>query len=263
MVGYLPRGVRDVRNSNGAKGAIARPVFGIDIDGTLGKYHEHFLRFARGWLGVDCWPGPRSTRGQGLPYGDDLYDGTCPMNEYMGVSKARYRQVKLAYRRGGLKRSMPVYPGASALVRGLRAAQAEVWLCTTRPFLQHEKVEPDTREWLRRNRIPYDGVLAGEHKYRDLVKTVGSERVVAVLDDLPEMLQQAQSLGLTAVLMSAPHNSWFDWVDGREGEALWTSWFPVTSPYQTMMELLTSWRCRRGLTNGRRMKPIERPVQIA
>lgn len=242
------------------------PVFGLDIDGTMGLYHEHFLRFARAWLGVDKWPGPKDTRSQGIDWPDDMFDGTCSLAEYMGVSKSRYRQVKLAYRRGGLKRSMPAYKGAAELTRALRARGARVWVCTTRPFLQHDNVEPDTREWLRRNRIQYDAVLSGEHKYRDLVKAVGRERVVAVLDDLPEMIRQAQGLGLTAVLMAAPHNQWYQW--SQEGrDTLWTQWWspaggnPVLA---TMNGLLNRWEASRSTTTKKqtssRRTPTSAPV---
>lgn len=187
-------------------------VVGIDIDGTLGQYHEHFLRFARAWLGSgEYWPGPpslrsvRSPTGQLVPWADDTYDGSCKLYEYMGISKARYRQCKLAYRRGGLKRSMPVYPGARELLTALRR-RAWVVVCTTRPYLHLDNIEPDTTEWLRRNRLPYDAMLMGEHKYRDLKRQYGS-MAVAVLDDDPALLQQADSLGMYALLMARTHNT--------------------------------------------------------
>lgn len=253
---YLPRGVSYRRNPDGA---IPRPVFGIDIDGTMGDYHRHFLRFAAGWVGVKDWPGPKAAREHGIRYPHDMYDGTCSLAEYMGVSKATYRRIKLAYRQGGLKRSMPAFAGASALTRGLRHRGAEVWVCTTRPFLQHERIEPDTREWLRRNRIQYDGVLSGEHKYRDLVKTVGAERVVAVLDDLPEMLLQAERLGITAVMMSAPHNDWTSWA---EGDRTWTGWYSLDAatpnpPLTTLLTLLEKWEAEKGLTSSPRTRTSE------
>jgi phosphoglycolate phosphatase-like HAD superfamily hydrolase len=241
-VKYLPRGI----NFSNSPGLVARPVFGVDVDGTLGDYHTHFLRFAAGWLGVEDWPGPPQARGACTRWPHDSYYGECSLAQFMGVSKTTYRRIKLAYRQGGLKRSMPAYAGASELTRALRATGAEVWLCTTRPFLAVNGVEPDTREWLRRNRIQCDGVLAGEHKYRDLVKTVGKDRIVAVLDDLPEMLLQAEALGLTAVLMGAPHNNWTDWVEHNgEGEALWTGWYPEGAALKMMLELLEKWKGQR------------------
>jgi hypothetical protein len=193
------------------------PVVGIDIDGTLGQYHDHFLAFARDWLGApEFWPGPKVARGEHQYWPDDAYDGSCTLAEYMGISKARYRQCKLAYRRGGLKRSMPVYPGARELLATLRR-RAWVVLCTTRPYLHMDNIEPDTVEWLRRNRLPYDALLMGEHKYRDLKRQYG-DYVAAVLDDDPALLSQARGLTLPvpAMFMLRTHN-----VHHWEGEEWW------------------------------------------
>lgn len=184
---------------------VPRPVFGVDIDGTLGEYHAHFLNFARGWLGRQMPPVP--------------YDGSVPLYRWMGVSKTTYRQVKLAYRRGGLKRCLPVYPMAAELTRGLRKRGAMVVICTTRPYLQLDNVEPDTREWLRRNRIQHDSILSGEHKYRELKNRYGVDRVVAVIEDLPEMVRQANACGFFALLPDKPYNR-PPLLDGRDWNGL-------------------------------------------
>lgn len=204
------------------------PVVGIDIDGTLGRYHEHFLMFARGWLGhrdyaIEGWPGPPGYRDRGAWWGDFDYQTVCPLHEYMGISKRTYRQCKLAFRRGGLKRSMPVYKGAQDLLSGLRR-RAWVVLCTTRPYLHLDNIEPDTVEWLRRNKMPYDAIIMGEHKYRDLKRQYG-DHVAAVLDDDPALLAQARSLSvpIPALYMVRAHNSHHDepwWESSCEGAKL-------------------------------------------
>jgi len=173
-----------------------KPIVALDIDGTLGDWHRHFLTFAAQWTG------------RPMPAPEDINPG-LPLHRHMGMSKATYRQCKLAFRQGGLKRSMPVYDGARELTVRLRKAGAEVYICTTRPYLRLDNIDPDTRHWLRRNGIQYDGVLFGEHKYRDLAKFVGADRIVAVLDDLPEMCEQAaQVIGERAsvLLRSQPYN---------------------------------------------------------
>ncbi|QHB37484.1 phosphatase [Mycobacterium phage Leopard] len=172
---------------------LEKPVVAIDIDGTLGDYHGHFLHFAEAWYG------------RPMPAADDINPG-LPLHKFMRTSKATYRQCKLAYRQGGLERSMPVYPGAAELTRCLRKAGAEVWLCTTRPYLKLDTQSPNTQHWLRRNKIQFDHLLSGPHKYRDLVKQVGAQRVIGVLDDLPEMYEQAESLGLEPILRDQPYN---------------------------------------------------------
>lgn len=169
------------------------PIVALDIDGTLGDYHTHFLKFASDWCGKP------------MPPAGDINPG-LPLYKHMHVTKDTYRQCKLAFRQGGLKRSMPVYPGARELTRAIRKAGAEVWICTTRPYLRLDNIDPDTRHWLRRNRIQFDAVLYGDKKYRDLARNVGADRVVAVLDDLPEMYDQAAALKLKPWLRDQPYN---------------------------------------------------------
>lgn len=170
-----------------------KPVVALDIDGTLSDYHGWFTRFAELWTGRTM-PDPT------------LNTDGVPLYKWLGMSKANYRQCKLAYRQGGMKRSMPCYKGSSELTREIRKAGCEVWICTTRPYLRLDNIDPDTRHWLRRNRIQYDGVIFGDHKYRELVRLVGAEQVLLVVDDLPPMCEQALSLGLPTVLRSQPYN---------------------------------------------------------
>ena len=170
-----------------------KPVVALDIDGTMFDYHGHFLRFAEGWYGRE------------MPAPEEINPG-MPLHKFMRTSKATYRQCKLAYRSGGLERSMPVYPGAAELTRRIRKAGADIWICTTRPYLKMDSQAPNTMHLLRRNKIQYDHMLSGPHKYRDLIKQVGKDAVVTVLDDLPEMYQQAYDLGLAPLLRDQPYN---------------------------------------------------------
>lgn len=196
---YPPR-----RALNIGAGQVPRPVVALDIDGTLAAWHGHFLVFAEMYLGRE------------MPSTLD-WDGSVPFWKFMGVSRDTYRAMKLAFRQGGWKRSMVAYPGASELTKTLRGQGAEVWICTTRPYLRLDNIDPDTRHWLRRNQIQYDGVIFGERKYKDLVQLVGVGRIVGVLDDLPEMYDQAGDLGLRPFLRSQPYNEHFRYVDRVRG----------------------------------------------
>lgn len=172
---------------------ILKPVVALDIDGTLFDYHGHFLKFAEAWYGRE------------MPDPEEINPGLS-LHKFMKTSKSTYRQCKLAFRQGGLERSMPVYPGAAELTRAIRKAGGEVWMCTTRPYLKMDTQAPNTMHLLRRNGIQYDHMLSGPHKYRDLVKQVGADRIVGVLDDLPEMYSQADALGLDPILRDQPYN---------------------------------------------------------
>lgn len=199
-----------------------RPVIGLDLDGTLAEYHQHFIWFAKMWAGQRI---------------DPMYKGEVSMAKHCGMSKTRYRKCKLAYRQSGLKRDMPALGDVRALTRGLRQEGASIWICTTRPYLKVDGVEEDVRIWLRRQGAQYDGLLLGEHKYRELARQVGREKIVAVLDDLPEMVLQAAGLGIPVILHRRPHNILFNWPHWVEDLA--------TAKLQ-LSALLKHWKVKEG-----------------
>lgn len=192
-----------ITNGNG------KPVVALDIDGTLGDYHSNFLSFATLYFDEPRFLAMIGSDNPGLP-----------LWEFMGIEHRDYREAKLAYRQGGWKRWMPVYPGASELTQEIRSAGAEVWICTTRPYLRLDNVDPDTREWLRRNKIQYDAVLfdpldESRTKYDELAEQAG-DRVAAVVDDLPEMIEAAYKAGLCRfpahgpILRDQPYNRHYE-----------------------------------------------------
>lgn len=170
------------------------PVIGLDIDGTCGDYHGHFTKFAADWTGKEM-PSPVA------------YTGGIPFHKHLGLSRTTYNKIKLAYRQGGAKRSMPPYGNIGAFTRHVRSNGVAVYICTTRPYLRLDNIDPDTRHWLKdRAHMQYDAVLWGTFKYNDLIKQVGRERVVMVYDDLPALVSRADSLGLPAAIRTQPYN---------------------------------------------------------
>lgn len=174
-----------------------RPVVSIDIDGTLGDYHNHFRRFAIDYLGRHI--GPRDTTD--YPY-------EIEFSEWLGLDKTTYREIKLAYRQGGMKRMMPVFFGASGVVSALRSMGVDVWIATTRPWLRLDNIDPDTRHWLARHDIGYDGLLYGDDKYKKLVDLVGRERIIGAVDDLPSQFDAAWAQGCSPILKHNGHKGY-------------------------------------------------------
>lgn len=187
--------------------AVIRPVVAIDIDGTLGDYHGHFIAFAARWLDVLV-----------LPVGVDTYDGSVPFRQWFGeafgVDETTFRTIQLSYRQGGMKRSMPIYSGARGLVNSLHSQGVEVWMTTTRPHDRYDRVDPDTREWLRRHGFNYDGLLFSGRKMEELAERVDPERVCFVLDDLQRTLITAEQLfpGAGVVLRRTAWNRAVNWL---------------------------------------------------
>ena len=169
-----------------------KPIVALDIDGVLGLYHEHLLTF------MDAYFGREMPRG---------WDGAGDWEMFLGLSRHDYRDAKLAFRQGGMKRTMPVSAGAFNIAFKAKAHGAELWITTTRPYNRLDSVDPDTREWLHRNHIDYDHLLYDEHKYDRLALIVDPARVVFVLDDLPEMVAEAnRNFKGRGHLLERPHN---------------------------------------------------------
>lgn len=169
------------------------PIVVGDIDGTLAKYHEAVTEFAAQYFDM---PGP------GMPY-----TGNKPFREYLGLTQEEHRAMKLAYRQGGHKRFVPMYPGADEFMNGIRALGAEIWVATTRPYNRLDNIDPDTVEWLRRHNIVVDGLLYGDDKYQQLVETVDANRIVACFEDLDEQMQKGCELNLPMYQIRRDHNS--------------------------------------------------------
>lgn len=174
-------------------GGHVSPVVVSDIDGTLGFYHQPFISFCSRYFGIP------------VPMED--YDGSVEMEAWIGITKVQYREAKLAYRQGGNKRWMPVDRVASDFANAVRNAGAEFWVATSRPWQRLDNIDPDTRFWLDVNGIPFDGLLYGDDKYEQLVRCVSPERVVLVVDDLPEQLEKASALKLPYFQVDRAHNS--------------------------------------------------------
>lgn len=170
-----------------------KPVIAFDIDGTLADYHLEYVRFAERYFNLPPNSLPQS------------WDGVGEFRDRLGIPANDYRASKLAFRLGGFKRWMPQYPGATRLVEIAAGLGAEVWITTTRPWMRTDNIDPDTREWLQRNRIPYDHLLFDEDKYGLLTQLVDPERIVMVLDDEAQQRDRCKELDLPFVLR---HNPW-------------------------------------------------------
>jgi hypothetical protein len=135
---------------------------------------------------------------------------------------------------------MPIFPDAVRVCHAIRNAGAELWITTTRPYLSLDNIVPDTVEWLRRHEIIYDGMLFDEDKYAQLANRVDSSRVVAVLDDLPEMCEAASKIlhyGTDApILVAGQYNQ----------SAKWPTKMSLADAGQTTIRRIENWEENRG-----------------
>jgi hypothetical protein len=171
------------------------PVVALDIDGTTADYYNHFKWFA------ELYMQEKITVNWGHAFNDDF-------DRALGLDKQTYRDIKLAYRQGGMKRSLPVLDlGVEDLVPSIRELGVQVWVCTTRPWLRLDNIDPDTRFWITRHFGRIDGLIYGEDKYSDLIDIVGKDRILGIVDDIPDNIVRATELGLPSSLRTGPQNA--------------------------------------------------------
>jgi hypothetical protein len=169
-----------------------RPVVALDIDGTLADWHTAFFNFAERYLDRPM---------------NHSFDGSMELSDYLAINKRLYHEMKLAFRAGGFKRWMLAYDGAKYISDCLKAMDVETWITTTRPWMRMDSVDPDTREWLRRNGIVFHGLLYDEDKYDVLISRVGRERIAAILEDQPDQFGRAKELELPVIHRRTNWNS--------------------------------------------------------
>jgi len=173
-----------------------RPIVAVDIDGTLSEYHRKLTAFA-----TDYW-------NKKIPSGI-VWNGHGDFEDWLGLTREQYQEAKLAYRQGGYKRTAEWQPGAEEFMARLGLLNVEVWITTTRPWNRLDSVDPDTRFWLDRHGVHYDHLLYDDHKYKRLSEIVDPGRVIAVVEDLPDMTAEAvEVFGSNQVIQMQRDHNW-------------------------------------------------------
>ena len=177
------------------------PVVAIDLDGTLADYYRHFC-----WYLENIY---RPHAGRHIPDWTKTPNGE--FSEALGMDKAEYRDAKLAYRQGGLKRSIPLLlrDDVDYLQRIRSKLGVQVWITTNRPWLRLDNIDKDTLYWIDHNLGEVDGVIFSQNKYQDLIDHVGRARILGVIDDLPENIMAAEELNIPGITRYGPHNTWW------------------------------------------------------
>lgn len=175
------------------------PVAVFDLDGTLFEYHKFLAVFV-----CNYWNLSEKELVEAI-----TWRGEGKWHEKFGITQEQYRQAKLAFRQGGNKRLMKeFFDGGLELVSELSNYGCDIWYATTRPWQSLNNIDPDTRWRIETAGLPINGILYDEDKYRKLVtECVDPDRIIIVVDDLPEQYDAATALGLPVVQVARQHNS--------------------------------------------------------
>lgn len=162
-------------------------VLGVDLDGVCGDHAEAFRRVVAAERGIDP---------------TELCDQrTWDFTEWDMDREEFERLHRLAVLEHRMFRSMPVVPGAAAVLWRLSDAGVWIRLITHRLYTNwgHAIAVADTVAWLDEADIPY----------RDLCFLGDKPQVEAdvYLDDAPHNIAALRSTGAEAIVFSQPYNA--------------------------------------------------------
>ena len=155
-------------------------IAGIDIDGVLAAYPEHFIDFINKKVGTDL-------------KAEDLKDYN--IYEALELPEKMLRDLKDEFRQSGEKRFIPVLDGAKEFLQDLKDDDYEIVLLSARPYKKYRRIFADTKEWLEKNELVHDAILWDEDKCNRLIREFGHESIQFFVED---NLDNANSVSKTA-----------------------------------------------------------------
>lgn len=96
------------------------------------------------------------------------------------ISNKKYKSLKNLYRTSGVKKDLPIKPGAKETFEEFKRQNRTIWIVTTRP--KCEPVMSDTIHWLNKNKITYDEIFFVDDKI-SFFKTMIDYGILIVIDD--------------------------------------------------------------------------------
>jgi FMN phosphatase YigB (HAD superfamily) len=162
-------------------GLANHPCCIIDIDGVLASYPKFFYE----WSIKNFYP-------------------THSIQEFVQLYKSMdllmREELKKKYRQSGAKADMPLIPGAKELLDCIRRRSSlKIILMTNRPYADYYRLYPDTLSWLKKNDLPYDGIIWSRDKGVDALKNF--RNICWAVDDSPENVRLFREARITTVLI--------------------------------------------------------------
>lgn len=166
-------------------------IAGVDIDGVLAAYPEHFVNFINKRMGTDYKVSEIKEYNMKKAF-KELPDGV------IGELKDEFRQ-------SGEKRYIPVLPGAKKFLEILHRKGFKIVLLSARPYKKYKRIFADTQEWLDKNDLIHDAILWDEDKCNRLIREFGKDNVSFFVED---NLNNANSIAKVSkvYLINRPYN---------------------------------------------------------
>ena len=166
-------------------------IIGVDIDGVLAAYPEHFLNFINKEIGTDYKV-------------EDVTEYN--IYEALDLPHNTTKKLKGKFRETGEKRFIPILNGAKEFLDLFSEMGYKIVLLSARPYKKYKRIFADTQEWLDKNNLAHDAILWDEDKCNRLVREFGSNSVEFFVED---NLSNANSVAkeCKVYLINKPYNT--------------------------------------------------------
>jgi uncharacterized HAD superfamily protein len=159
-------------------------VIVLDLDGVIANQLPHLIRYYN--------------KKKGTSYPEEQAFLT-PL-----VGRTEYLKIKREYIEDGMFKKVPPFKGAREFVKKLKKMGFIVVFLTGRPCKRYKRVYIDTVEWLHKNDIPFDAVLATKKK-ADFIRAMGISPFAFIEDD-PRQAADIIKKGFKCILIDRPYN---------------------------------------------------------
>ena len=164
-------------------------VCAIDLDDTLANSSAHFVKV---YNEKNCIESP--TDGYPYKYRDQLKKQ---------VPALEYDEYKSYFRESGEKINIEVKNGAKELCEHLRKQGYKIVIISARPYEKHNRIFPDTLEWLEVNGIKYDAIYFEKDKHLKILKQLPN--LSFIIEDNPDYAKQIAEQGYRVFLLDNEH----------------------------------------------------------
>lgn len=153
--------------------------FAVDIDNVLGRAEPEVQRLFQELTGTP-WPMGRYGSAGGL--------------DSSQLDRPLLEEIFTRFHKEAIPR-LPLLPGAKYALEAIHRTCRIIIVTARRPYSR-----PQTLEWLRAHRLPFDALYHTEEK------TEIPESITLAIDDHPEHLQSYQKVGARVFVMDQPWN---------------------------------------------------------
>jgi len=170
-----------------------RPIVITDIDGTVGDWRTHFLK----WL-----------ESKGIKHVVEDQSTSLMIDNDLSMLYKEYYDLKEEFESTGQYRNIEVYEDAHELLVELKSRyNAYIIAVTARPSDHYSRIWMDTWMWLESNKLPVDKLIIGSESRILLAHSLQeSSHEVIMLEDNPGLIQRGANSGIRTFAREHPYN---------------------------------------------------------